>query len=222
MNSFRCFRVLLCFSLLLPALSPAGIKRVKTDRNVVALTFDDGPNPPYTEKLLHVLTEKKVKATFFLIGKQIDLHPETARQIIKAGHELGGHSSDWETLAFKRRTYVEDQLAQMERAFSNVGVTNLTLFRPPGGILSPGQDKILKERGLVHISADVVVGDWKEPDASTIRDRVVNKVRSGSIIVLHDGGGDRSSTISAVPQIIDGLRECGYSCATVSELLELK
>lgn len=221
MNSFRCFRVLLCFSLLLPALSRAGIKRVITNRKVVALTFDDGPNPPYTEKLLHVLTEKKVKATFFLIGKQIDLHPETARQIIRNGHELGGHSNDWKTLAFKKRKDVEEQLDQMDLAFTHIGITNLTLFRPPNGLLSPGQNKILQARGLLHISADVVVGDWKETDADAIRDRVVEKVRPGSIIVLHDGGGDRSATVAAVPRIIDCLRECGYSCATVSELLEL-
>ncbi|MEA2068844.1 MAG: polysaccharide deacetylase family protein [Verrucomicrobiota bacterium] len=81
------------------------------------------------------LTEKKVKATFFLIGKQIDLHPETARQIIRNGHELGGHSNDWKTRAFKKRKDVEEQLDQMDLAFTRIGITNLTLFRPPNGIL---------------------------------------------------------------------------------------
>jgi peptidoglycan/xylan/chitin deacetylase (PgdA/CDA1 family) len=120
----KYFRLLFCIGLLLPLLTHGGIKRIETDRKIVALTFDDGPNPPYTENLLKVLADKKVKATFFLIGKQIDLYPETVRQIIVAGHEVGGHSYGWETLAFKRRDYVEGQLGQMERAFENIGVSN--------------------------------------------------------------------------------------------------
>ncbi|VGO21833.1 polysaccharide deacetylase family protein [Pontiella sulfatireligans] len=222
MKQIRTLKLLVCVYLILPFVSCGGVKRINTDMKVVALTFDDGPNPPYTEKLLKVLAEKKVTATFFLIGKQIETHPATARQIIAAGHELGGHSYGWDALAFKKREYVNAQLDQMERAFSNVGVTNLTLFRPPNGILSPGQGKLLEARGLRHISADVVVGDWKAVDAATIRDRVVKKVRPGSIIVLHDGGGDRAATIAAVPLIIDGLKSMGYEFATVSELLALK
>jgi len=199
-----------------------GVRRATTNQQVVALTFDDGPNPPYTEQLLKVLAEKKVKATFFLIGKQVEQHPDTVRKIILGGHELGGHSDGWKSLAFKRRKTVEGQLDRMNQAFANVGITNLTLFRPPGGLLSPWQGRILKERGLLHVSADVVVGDWKDIAAETICERVLKKVRRGSIIVLHDGGNDRSATIAAVPDIIDRLRAQGYYFATVSELFELK
>jgi peptidoglycan/xylan/chitin deacetylase (PgdA/CDA1 family) len=215
-------RVILCFALVFPSLAFGGIRRVKTDQKVVALTFDDGPNPPHTEKLLEVLAAKKVKATFFLIGQQIDANPETTRKILKAGHEVGGHSCDWETLAFKKREQVEGRLNQMKMSFVNIGITNLVLFRPPGGFLSPGQGKILKAHGLRHISADVVVGDWKKLDVETICARVLKKVRPGSIVALHDGGGDRSATVAAVPQIIDALRKRGYSFVTVGELLGLK
>jgi len=186
-------------------------------RKEVALTFDDGPNPPYTEQLLDVLATNGVEATFFLIGDQINAHPETARKIIAAGHGVGGHSSDWDSLAFKRRKTVEGKLDRMDAAFAGIGVTNLTLFRPPGGVWMPWQKKILKERGLEHISADVVVGDWKDVDAETIRDRVLKKVRPGSIIVLHDGGGDRTETIEAVPMIIHVLRGQKYAFVRVSE-----
>ena len=136
--------VLLFVGLLLSLMAFAGIKRVKTDRKVVAFTFDDGQNPPHTERLLDALDAKKVKATFFLIGQQIDANPETARKILKAGHELGGHSCDWGTLAFKSRKQVEGKLDKMETSFVNIGVTNLVLFRPPNGFLSPGQGRILK------------------------------------------------------------------------------
>jgi len=187
---------------------------------VVALTFDDGPNPPYTNQLLKILEEKGVKATFFLIGKQVEEHPEITREIANAGHGIGGHSYDWESLAFRRRETVEGKLDQMDAAFANAGITNVVLFRPPNGFLSPGQGIIIEERGLVHISADVVVGDWKPIGAETINDRVLNKVRPGSIIVLHDGGGDRSATIKAVPMIIDALQLNGYSFWTVERLIE--
>lgn len=188
----------------------------------VALTFDDGPNPPYTEKLLQVLENKGIKATFFLIGQQVDKHPELTKKIIAAGHEVGGHSNDWKSLAFRPRKTVEAKLDKMDAAFMKAGVTNVALFRAPGGMLSPGQGKIFKERNLQVIGADVVVGDWKEISAEKIRDRVMKRVRSGSIIVLHDGGGDRSETIKAVPLIIGELRKKGYAFLQVSELLELQ
>ncbi len=217
----RTFRLVVGIMLLVsPLNSRAGIKRIGTEKKVVALTFDDGPNSPHTEKLLKVLEAKGVTATFFLIGKQVENHPDLARKIAKAGHEIGGHSYDWQSLAFKRRKTVEAQLDKMDAAFASVGITNLALFRPPNGLLSPGQGKILEARGLEYISADVVVGDWKNIDAATIRDRVVKKVRPGSIIVLHDGGGNRAATVRAVPMIIDALRKQGYSFSTVGALLD--
>jgi peptidoglycan/xylan/chitin deacetylase (PgdA/CDA1 family) len=155
-----------------------------------------------------------------LIGKQIEAYPETAKAILADGHEAGGHSYGWETLAFKKKSYVESQLDKMAAAFVSIGVTNLTLFRPPNGLLSPGQNKILEARELQHISADILAGDWKVQDVEKIRETVLSKVRPGSIIVLHDGGGDRTATVAAVPEIIDGLRAKGYSFVAVSELLK--
>ncbi len=213
--------LLLCAVVALPGSSQAGIRRIKTSEKVVALTFDDGPNPPFTEQLLAVLAKKRAKATFFLIGKQIEAHPETARKILAAGYEVGGHSYDWTTLAFKKKSFVNAQLDKMDAAFRGIGVTNLVLFRPPNGFLSFGQGKILRERHLENIAADVVVGDWKTTDPKKIQQRILKKVRPGSIIVLHDGGGDRSATLAAVPGIIDALRNEGYKILTVSGLLDL-
>ena len=117
---------------------------------------------------------------------------------------------------------MENKLADMDAAFTSVGITNATLFRPPGGFLFPWQRKMVAEQDFIHISADVMVGDWKDVDAETIRARVLKKVRPGSIIVLHDGGGNRSATIAAVPMIIDELKSMKYEFVTVSELLELQ
>lgn len=217
---FPCTLAIVFGLLAITANSSAGIRRVDTDRRVVALTFDDGPHPPFTEGVLAVLAEKQVKATFFLIGKQIEEHPHLARAILSAGHEVGGHSYDWDLLAFKRRSRVEDRLDKMEAAFASVGVTNLVLFRPPSGFMSPGQGAILEARRLKNIGADVVVGDWKAKTAKQIEDAVLNKVRPGSIIVLHDGGGDRAATVAALGGIIARLRNQGYSMLTVGELLD--
>ncbi|MDF7823110.1 polysaccharide deacetylase family protein [Pontiellaceae bacterium B12227] len=191
------------------------------EQKYVALTFDDGPNSPYTERILQTLEEKNVCATFFLIGRQVEKFPTIGMQIQESGHEIGGHSYDWDALAFKRWKTVEEKFDKMDAAFSSVGITNVVLFRPPNGMLSPGQKKKIEARGLTVVFGDIVPGDWKSVSAKTIRDRVLKRVRPGSIIVLHDGGGDRNATIAAVPLIIDGLKARGYVLVTVSELLGL-
>jgi peptidoglycan/xylan/chitin deacetylase (PgdA/CDA1 family) len=211
--------ILTCIGLLISIPSQASIHRVKTKAKIVALSFDDGPNPPYTEQLLKILAEKQVHATFFLIGNQIEAHPETAKKILAAGYEVGGHSYDWTMLAFKKKSFVISQLDKMDAAFKNIGITNLVLFRPPNGFLSIGQEKILKKRNLTVISASVIAYDWKETDANKITKTVLKKVRPGSIIALHDGGGNRSATLAAVPKIIDTLRKRGYTILTISELM---
>ena len=223
MKAFRYWTVIVTLVGLL-ALSwfTYGVRHVETDRTVVALTFDDGPNPTYTDQLLQTLEEQQVPATFFLIGQEVAAHPEIARKILMGGHEIGGHSSDWKTLAFVSPETMENKMADMDAAFTSAGITNVTLFRPPGGFLFPWQRKMVAEHGFTHISAAVRVGDWNDVDAETIRDRVLKKVRPGSIIVLHDGGGDRRATIAAVPLIIEELRSLEYEFITVSELLELQ
>jgi len=220
MEGYRKLPSYFLFAALLPAIASAGIKRIDTDRKVVALTFDDGPHPPYTDQLLDTLAKEHVPATFFLIGKQVERYPETVATIREAGHEIGGHSYDWDTFLFKGRQTVELKLDKMDAAFQSAGITNVLWFRPPGGLLMPGQQRLLEERGLRHISAGVIAGDWKDVDAQTICKRVVRRVRPGAIIVLHDGGGDRSSTVAAVPLLLKALREKGYSFLSISELLE--
>jgi peptidoglycan/xylan/chitin deacetylase (PgdA/CDA1 family) len=214
--------LLICIGLLISIPSQASIHRVKTKEKVVALSFDDGPNPPYTEQLLKILAKKQVRATFFLIGNQIEAHPQTAKKILAAGHEIGGHSYDWTMLAFKKKSFVISQLDKMDAAFRSVGITNLVLFRPPNGFLSIGQEKLLRKRNLTVVSASVIAYDWKETDANKIAKTILKKVRPGSIIALHDGGGNRSATLAAVPQIVDALRKNGYKILSVGELINLK
>ncbi len=211
--------IILLVALLIFSWFTHGIRQIETDQKVVALTFDDGPNPPYTVQLLQTLEEKQVKASFFLIGQQVTAHSETTQLILKGGHEIGGHSSDWKSLAFETQETMEGKLREMGEAFASVGITNISLFRPPSGFLFPWQRKMVAEHGFTHISANVVVGDWKDVDAQTIRDRVLKKVRPGSIIALHDGGENRDATIAAVPLIIDALKSMDYTFVTVTELL---
>ncbi|MEN8253883.1 MAG: polysaccharide deacetylase family protein [Verrucomicrobiota bacterium] len=197
------------------------VNRVSTDQQVVALTFDDGPNLPYTDELLRILGGRDVKVTFFLIGSEIASQMEVPRRICRAGHEIGSHSYDWSMLSFKSRSSVLRQVEMTEETLSDAGINHISLFRAPKGILSPAAISVLNERNYVVVGGDVIAGDWKFHDTIQIKDTVLRKVRPGSIIVLHDGGGDRTKTLEAVPVIIDGLRDKGYSFLTVSELLNL-
>ncbi len=197
------------------------VNRVSTDQQVVALTFDDGPNLPYTAELLRILGSKEVKATFFLIGSEVASQMEVPRKIDRAGHEIGSHSYDWSILSFKSRISVLQQIEMTEETLSNAGINHISLFRAPKGILSPVAISVLNDRNYVVVGGDVIAGDWKSHDSIQIKDTVLRKVRPGSIIVLHDGGGDRTKTLEAVPMIIDGLRDKGYSFLTMSELLNL-
>lgn len=213
----RIITLLAVLSLCIPVQS--AVRRVQTDRPVVALTFDDGPDAVYTDQVLNVLAESNVKATFFLIGKQVEAHPATARRIVKNGHEIGGHSYDWSSWVFKSNRQIRQHLHKMESAFSNAGISEIRWFRAPNGILLPWQKSVLKNRGWVHVLADVIPGDWENKTEEQISDCVLERVNPGSIIVLHDGGGDRTATIKALPKIIQILKRQGYTFLTVSQLL---
>ncbi|MGE4488454.1 MAG: polysaccharide deacetylase family protein [Kiritimatiellales bacterium] len=196
------------------------VRHVRTDKPIISLTFDDGPEPPYTGQVLAVLKQYHVQATFFLIGTQVEQNRDQALRIISEGHEIGGHSYNWSSWIFKSNRSIEQLMDQMQQAFSLAGIPQPSLFRTPNGILMPWQQSILKRRGLKHITADVIAGDWKDRTADQIADYVLKKTTPGSIIVLHDGGGDRTATVTALATIIQTLKKRGYEFLPVSQLLK--
>ena len=182
------------------------------ERNVVALTFDDGPSD-YTDDFLRVLREKDVEATFFEVGQAMPGHEEAMRQILAQGSEIGDHTMDHVELP---------DYGQIAGAASRVrSYTHFQpcLFRPPGGAVNDGVIATAGALGMRTVNWDVDPRDWSNPGSEAIYANVVGHVRPGSIVVMHDGGGPRSETLAALPRIIDTLRGRGYRFATVTELL---
>jgi peptidoglycan/xylan/chitin deacetylase (PgdA/CDA1 family) len=182
------------------------------DRNVVALTFDDGPSE-YTPRFLRVLGEKHVPATFFEIGQEMSRYPAAMRQIIRAGDEIGNHTMHHAEFPGYGEIAPATTLAESITHFRPC------LFRPPGGGVNSSVIGAAAEGGLRTITWDVDPADWSTPGASAIYSRVVDAAQPGSIVLMHDGGGPRDETLAALPRIIDTQRARGYGFATVSGLL---
>jgi peptidoglycan/xylan/chitin deacetylase (PgdA/CDA1 family) len=175
--------------------------------NAVALTFDDGPWPDSTARVLRILAKARVKATFFLVGEQVRKHPEIARDELRAGMTLGSHSdSHPQPFGALPTPDIQREIDGGLHALSELGVRT-KLFRPPGGAIPPVVVAAARARGLRTIVWTVDPDDWRRgttPDQ--IVQRVLQQTRPGSIVLLHDGGGDRSATVEALPRIIDGLK----------------
>jgi peptidoglycan-N-acetylglucosamine deacetylase len=195
------------------------------DRQVIALTFDDGPNEPFTSQILDILRERNIKATFFLLGRNARRFPEVCRRIVLEGHAVGNHSyshSRWLALETERQIGREVQLAQTA-IYKASGVAP-KLFRPPYGFRTPWMLRSVRKLGLEVITWDNMTSDWNSANgASDIVTDIVAKIWPGGIIVLHDGRDrrkayDRSSLIKALPIIITGLTDQGYRFVTVEEL----
>jgi peptidoglycan/xylan/chitin deacetylase (PgdA/CDA1 family) len=182
------------------------------DRKVVALTFDDGPSD-YTPGFLDVLREKGVPGTFFEIGQEMPGREATMRRALAEGSELGDHTENHVELP---------DYAQIAGAAERIAAyTHFRpcLFRPPGGAVDAGVLASAGSLGMRTVTWDVDPTDWANPGSAAVYSRIVGAAQPGSIILMHDGGGDRSGTLAALPSIIDTLRARGYRFATVSALL---
>lgn len=192
------------------------------DSNLVALTFDDGPDDPYTVKVRDILDAHGVKGTFFIVGKALDARPDIARALLTDGHLLGNHSYRHDAVRWLDPRYPELQAA--EDAFRrNLGVCP-AFFRPPHGTHTPFMARVVGDHGMRMITWDVSAADWGTNDAQLVARRVLANVRPGSIILLHDGidgsvSADRSVLLAALPLILDGLAARGLQPVTLDRLL---
>ncbi len=203
------------------------IVRLSTDQRIVALTYDDGPNPPYTDRLLDVLAKHDVKATFFLIGKRIERHPETVDRMIAEGHQIGNHSYSHPVLGFLPPFYVQRQIERTDDLIRQHGVVEEIVFRAPMLTRFLPVAYVLAKLDRTHISGDVWSWDWTTQNSDKITKTVVKKTLSstgaGSIIVLHDGkaenkNANRSGTIEATNRIITALKQDGYQFVRLSDV----
>ena len=195
----------------------------------VAITFDDGPDPTYTPQILDVLKRKNAKATFFLIGIPSENNPGLVERIYKEGHEIGNHTLTHPDISEVSDWRFKEEINVTERLFTaKLGVKPL-FFRPPYSIdqepdtadeVKPLQE--VQNMGYITVGDKIDPNDWENnprPSAEEIVASVMRQLGHGGIILLHDGGGDRSHTVAALPMIIDGVRARGYQIVPVSELM---
>ena len=191
----------------------------RNQEKVIALTFDDGPWPE-TPKVLTILRQFNVKATFFILGQNLLLYPDIIKQVVQEGHGVGNHT--W-THSYPK---MEPQKAKAEIENTSAKLELMTglktrLFRPPGGILDNGVADYARSKNYAVIMWSIDTKDFQKPTATVLANRVLNQANPGDIVLMHDGGGNRSETIAALKIIIPELQKRGYRFVTVSELLSL-
>lgn len=200
-----------------PGLAYAGNIRERR----IALTFDDGPDPPYTERVMSVLERERVPATFFLIGRQLAADAELVRRELRDGFLLGDHTWSHRNVSSASsadRAEIRDTRNEIER----VTGFQTCLMRPPYGATSPALVRFNAGLGLDTVNWNVDSTDWSRPGTATIVRLIMKETRPGSIILMHDGGGNRSETVAALPTVIHRLRAKGYQFVSLVKLLHLR
>lgn len=194
---------------------------VNEQNKVIALTFDDGPWPKYTEQILDILKKENIKATFFWIGKNVEAFPEIGLQVVAQGHAIGNHtwSHSYRKMSNTSASYEIDDTAAIIESATKV---KTTLFRPPGGILTNGPAGYALSHKYVVLMWSADSTDYaRRVSPNTMINKVLKSAKPGGMILMHDGGGDRTRTVQALPTIIDSLKKQGYKFVTVPELLAM-
>lgn len=184
----------------------------------VALTFDDGPGP-YTPAVLSVLERFHVKATFFEIGRNVQAYPQFTAELARAGMVIGDHTEEHPPMAELEAAAQAAQLDEAADAIQAAGAPRPLLFRPPYGSFNATTLSLLRERDMVMVLWAVDTSDYEQPGVKQIIYTALSGAQPGAVILFHDGGGDRSQTVAALPRIIERLHERGYQLVTVPELL---
>lgn len=186
---------------------------------VVALTFDDGPWPGQTDRILDILRAEKVPATFFVIGRQVYANQDLARRIAEEGHLIGNHTQSHKVLDRVAPATVRQQIADGQTAIQQVVGVRSKWFRPPGGGLSGTVGAETGRFSLRIAMWSVDPQDWRQPRGGTLTSELLRTVKPGSIVLLHDGGGNRKATIDALPAVIHELKKRGYTFVTLDGLV---
>ncbi|MCW2928306.1 MAG: polysaccharide deacetylase family protein [Thermoleophilia bacterium] len=200
---------------------PSGpaISRVPGAGKRVALTFDDGPNGAYTDSILATLKRRHVKGTFYVIGQQAARDGARLTRMRDAGHAIGNHSWDHSQLTKLSRADVQSQLKRTSDAIERTTGKRPDTFRPPYGARNAAVDEVARGLGMRDIIWDVDTVDWSRPGADAIARTAVDNARNGSIILMHDGGGNREQTVAALDRVITGLQAKGFELVTVPQLV---
>jgi peptidoglycan/xylan/chitin deacetylase (PgdA/CDA1 family) len=197
--------------------------RGRADTMSVALTFDDGPSPD-TERVLDVLDAHGLRATFFMVGREVERYPQIARRVAARGHEIGNHSYSHPIYLYHSPRETWRQLERTQQIIADVTGVQARYARPPCGVRTPAYFSAARRLGLRTVQWTNAGFDWKKRTPSRIASDVLRGAEAGSIILLHDGDSenrdDRSATVAALPLVIVGLKEKGLHIAPLSKLIE--
>lgn len=194
-------------------------RRGRSDLPYIAMTFDDGPHPQNTPRLLDMLRERNIKATFYVVGRNVDMYPDIIRRMAAEGHEIGNHTWTHRNLTGLSKDSIRSEMDRTRDVIvSACGVKPRTM-RPPYGALRESQRAwIHKEYGYPTIMWNVDPKDWMRPGVSVVTSRILDGTRNGSIVLAHDL---HKPTVDAMPETLDGLLERGFQFVTVSQLLSV-
>lgn len=194
--------------------------RVLVSGNYIAITFDDGPHPQNTPRLLDILAARNVKATFYVIGRSVDLHPGVLRRTVAEGHEIGNHSHTHRLLSKLSESEVRQEMQRCQDAVGRAAGVRMRTMRPPyGGLLQSQREMVHREFGYPTILWSVDPLDWKRPGPSVVTSRILSGTTAGGIVLAHDL---HSQTVDAMPATLDGLLRRGFKFVTVSQLIAMK
>lgn len=191
-------------------------KEIDVDAPMVALTFDDGPNPEYTHRVLNALKDNYSHATFFVVGTNAEKYPEVLRDIAASGNEIGNHTYSHANLTDVDSIHVEEEIEKVNRAVKKATGESATVIRPPYGAYN---DDVLEQLQMPVILWDLDTEDWDSRNAQVIVDRIIANVEDGDIILMHD---IYESTAEAVELLLPRLKEMGYQVVSVSEMAMYK
>jgi peptidoglycan/xylan/chitin deacetylase (PgdA/CDA1 family) len=194
--------------------------RVLVSGNYVAITFDDGPHPQNTPRLLDMLRARNIKATFYVIGRSVDLYPGVVRRTVAEGHEIGNHTHTHRLLSKLSDAEVRSEMTRCSDAIAKAAGVRPRTMRPPyGGLLQRQRELVHSEFGYPTILWSVDPLDWKRPGAGVITSRILSGASAGGIVLAHDL---HAQTVDAMPATLDGLLRRGFKFVTVSQLLAMK
>ncbi len=207
-----------------PSLTERIFWRADVSEPVVALSFDDGPHPTFTPRLLDILEKHDVPATFFLIGRYVRRHPDIAQRIAAGRHEIGNHTYHHRIMPLLPGKMLEHEICTTHELIRDATGREAQLLRPPMGLFTRRTVDVIEACGYKTVVGDVYPRDPNLPGTERIVSRVLRRTRPGSLIILHDGGNtrsvDRSQTLTAVDRIIPELKKRGFRFITLSELIE--
>jgi peptidoglycan-N-acetylglucosamine deacetylase len=204
--------------------SGAIVWEVNVREKLIALTFDDGPSPTFTNKILDLLARYHAKGTFFVMGKQAEKYPGIILREYQEGHEIGNHTYNHREINQMSFEELKREVLQAHQIIFKITGNDVKLFRPTSGFYN---EKIVKVAGLLNYKVVIWTWgqdsrDWSKKSGESIAMRIIKTVKPGDIILFHDQGGDHSNTVKALQILLPALKEQGYQFTTVSTLLQYR